>query len=59
MSILGKKIIEKNKINKNIGALTLRTIASKNNQDLCFPDEKNLLENIVLDLNYSVLIPII
>ena len=53
------KIIEKNKINKNIGALTLRTIASKNNQDLCFPDEKNLLENIVLDLNYSVLIPII
>ena len=52
------KIIEKNKINKNIGALTLRTIASKNNQDLCFPDE-NLLENIVLDLNYSVLIPII
>ncbi len=51
------KVIEKNKINENIGALTMRTIASKNNSNVSFPDEKNLTENIVLDLKYSVLIP--
>ena len=51
------KVIEKNKINEDIGALTMRTIASKNNSDVSFPDEKNLTENIVLDLKYSVLIP--
>ena len=51
------KVIEKNKINEDIGALTMRTIASKNNSNVSFPDEKNLTENIVLDLKYSVLIP--
>ena len=51
------KVIEKNKINEDIGALTMRTIASKNNFNVSFPDEKNLTENIVLDLRYSVLIP--
>ena len=35
----------------------MRTIASKNNSNVSFPDEKNLTENIVLDLKYSVLIP--
>ena len=52
------KVIEKNKINNEIGALTIRTIASKNNSNVSFPDEKSLTENIVLDLNYSVLMPV-
>jgi 2-methylfumaryl-CoA hydratase len=52
------KIIEKNKISNDIGALKIRTIASKNNSSVSFPDEKSLTENIVLDLNYSVLMPV-
>ena len=52
------KVIEKNKISNDIGALTIRTIASKNNSSVSFPDEKSLTENIVLDLNYSVLMPV-
>ena len=46
------------KICNDVGALTIRTIASKNNSSVSFPDEKSLTENIVLDLNYSVLIPV-
>ena len=52
------KILEKNKISDDIGALTIRTIASKNDSSVSFPDEKSLTENIVLDLNYSVLMPV-
>ena len=52
------KITEKNKLNEKVGALSVRTIASKNNNKVIFPDEKNLTDNIVLDLKYSVLIPI-
>ena len=37
----------------------IRTLASKNNSEMSFPEEKNLPENIVLDLKYSVLIPIV
>ena len=54
----GQKLLKKNKINNEIGALTIRTIASKNNSNVSFPDEKSLTENIVLDLNYSVLMPV-
>ena len=35
----------------------VRTLASKNNSEMSFPEEKTLPENIVLDLEYSVLIP--
>ena len=52
------KILEKEIIHKNVGAMMIRTIASKNNSNMNFPDKKNLTENIVLDLEYSVLIPI-
>ncbi len=53
------KIIDKEKINNDIGSLMIRTIASKNNSDMDFPENDNLSENIVLDLVYSVLIPIL
>ena len=52
------KILEKEIINKNVGAMMIRTLASKNDSNMNFPDKKNLTENIVLDLEYSVLIPI-
>tara|TARA_B100000029_G_C17548320_1_gene949236 strand:+ start:936 stop:1976 length:1041 start_codon:yes stop_codon:yes gene_type:complete len=52
------KILNKEKINQNFGSLFLRTIASKNNSEISFPDKDKLNENIVLDLEYSVLIPI-
>jgi len=52
------KILEKEIIHKNVGAMMIRTIASKNNSNMNFPDKKNLPDNIVLDLEYSVLIPI-
>ena len=52
------KILEKEIINKNVGAMMIRTLASKNDSKMNFPDKKNLTENIVLDLEYSVLIPI-
>ncbi len=52
------KILKKERINENIGAMMIRTIASKNNSEMCFPDKGNLSDNIVLDLEYSVLIPI-
>ena len=52
------KILEKNKINSQIGSLTLRTIASKNLSEVNFPSSEKLSDNIVLDLNYSVFIPI-
>ena len=52
------KILEKEIIHKNIGAMMIRTLASKNDSKMNFPDKKNLTDNIVLDLEYSVLIPI-
>jgi 2-methylfumaryl-CoA hydratase len=52
------KILEKEKINDKVGTLKIRTLASKNNSDMKFPDSKELTENIVLDLVYSVLIPV-
>jgi len=52
------KILEKEIIHKNVGAMMIRTIASKNDSKMNFPDKKNLPDNIVLDLEYSVLIPI-
>ena len=55
---LWSKIVDKNKINSEIGSLTLRTIASKNLSEVNFPSSENLSDNIVLDLNYSVFIPI-
>ncbi len=51
------KVIEKEKINENFGTLFLRTIASKNESKISFPEKDKLSENIVLDLEYSVLIP--
>ena len=47
------------KLNENLGSLSIRTLASKNNSDLCFTNSEQLSENIVLDLEYSVLIPIL
>ena len=52
------KILEKEKINDKVGTLKIRTLASKNNSNMNFPDSKELTENIVLDLVYSVLMPI-
>ncbi len=52
------KVLEKKKINDKIGTLLLRTVASKNNSEISFPEKDNLGNNIVLDLEYSVLIPI-
>ena len=53
------KIQEKEKISDNIGSLNLRTIASKNSSEMIFPEKNNLSENIVLDIEYSALIPIL
>ena len=36
----------------------IRTIASKNDSNINFPEKNELSENMVLDLEYSVLIPI-
>ena len=52
------KILKKNKINDNLGTLLIRTIASKNDSNINFPKKDNLSENMVLDLEYSVLIPV-
>ena len=52
------KILEKEIIHKNVGSMMIRTLASKNDSKMNFPDKKNLTDNIVLDLEYSVLIPI-
>ncbi len=52
------KILEKEKINNTLGTLKIRTIASKNNSDMVFPNSDELSSNIVLDIIYSVLIPI-
>ncbi|MEE2695363.1 MAG: MaoC family dehydratase [Pseudomonadota bacterium] len=52
------KILEKEKINNNLGTLLIRTLASKNNSEMQFPEKKDLPENIVLDIEYSILIPI-
>ena len=52
------QILNKEKINDNLGVLKIRTIASKNDSSMIFPEKNNLSENIVLDLIYSALIPI-
>ena len=39
----------------NLGALRVRTIASKNNDSMAFSEK--LTENVVLDLDYTLLIP--
>ena len=52
------KILKKEIIHKSVGAMMIRTLASKNDSKMNFPDKKNLPDNIVLDLEYSVLIPI-
>ena len=51
------KIIKKEKLTDSFGSMMIRTLASKNNSDMTFPDKNNLTDNIVLDLEYSVLIP--
>ena len=53
------KIIDKERINNDIGSMMIRTIASKNSSEMTFPEKDNLSKNIVLDLVYSVLIPIL
>ncbi len=52
------KILSKEQINDKIGAMMIRTLASKNDSKMIFPEKENLSDNIVLDLEYSVLIPI-
>ena len=52
------KILKKKKIDDNLGTLLVRTIASKNDSKINFPDKDKLTENMVLDLEYSVLIPV-
>ena len=52
------KILAKEKINDKFGSLYLRTLASKNNSSMSFPEKNSLSKNIVLDLEYSTLIPI-
>ena len=52
------KILNKEKIADGIGSMMIRTLASKNDSEMNFPDQTNLPDNIVLDLEYSVLIPI-
>lgn len=51
------KIIDKEEFNSRTGILKLRTLASKNNSEMIFPEHEKLPENIVLDLEYSVFIP--
>ena len=52
------KILKKEIIHDSVGAMMIRTLASKNDSQMNFPDKKNLPDNIVLDLEYSALIPI-
>ena len=52
------KILKKEKINDRIGSLKIRTIASKNDSNISFPKSNELSQNVVLDLTYSVLMPI-
>lgn len=51
------KILEKSEISPEIGALRIRTLASKNCNKVSFPETTDLPENIVLDFDYSILIP--
>lgn len=51
------KVIDKEEFNSGTGILKLRTLASKNNSEMIFPEHEKLPENIVLDLEYSVFIP--
>ena len=52
------EILEKKEIpnRKDVGGLRIRTLVSKNNSDAIFPKD-NFPENIVLDLDYTVLVP--
>ena len=56
--MLGQKFWKKKKINDKIGTLKIRTLASKNDSNMVFPESNKLDENIVLDIEYSVLMPI-
>ena len=49
--------MDKEEFNSGTGILKLRTLASKNNSEMIFPEHEKLPENIVLDLEYSVFIP--
>ena len=51
------RVLSKTTINDSIGALKIKTFASKNDNKMSFPEGKKLPDNIVLDLNYSILIP--
>ncbi len=51
------KVLEKEKLSNKIGVIKVRTLASKNNDEMIFP-KADLPDNIVLDLVYSILIPI-
>lgn len=51
------KILEKNKLNDSLGILKVRTIASKNDTKMIFPDDQ-LPPNVVLDIVYSIMIAI-
>ena len=52
------EILEKKEITgrKDVGGLRIRTLASKNNSKEIFPKD-NFPENIVLDLDYTALVP--
>ena len=52
------KILDKDKINDTLGVIRIRTLASKNNSNMIFPDTNKLPDHIVLDLDYSILMPL-
>lgn len=53
------RIEQKTEINKSLGAMRIRTIAAKDDDDMHFPlrTDKEWKPSIVLDLDYSLLIP--
>ncbi|MAZ07416.1 MAG: hypothetical protein CMM99_02985 [Rickettsiales bacterium] len=55
----GSKIQGKEILNQNLGTLSIRTLASKNESKINFSKTDKLDDNVVLDLEYSVLMPIL
>ena len=53
------KIQSKENLNESLGTLSVRTLASKNESKINFSKTDKLDDNIVLDLEYSVLMPIL
>ena len=51
------EILEKHDLDQGLGALRIRTLASKDNAEETFPQGRDLPPHIVLDLDYTVLIP--